>query len=234
MDKEAALAKARALLAKAEATQFEAEANTYNARAMEILVKYGIDVAEAYAEDNGSDTVINLYIDIAMPYAKEKIGLLDAVAKLMASKLVLITKRAPHRVHLFGFESDIERVQMMYTSLLIQAFRLLDEEIRLNGIPPYDRRGAYQRAWLAGYTSRVYRRLKAILDRANNAVVSTGTDLVLRDRALAVKEQFEQAHPSVKVKTRTLRGSGYHDGFAAGARADLGQTRVGTERKAIS
>ena len=58
------------------------------------------------------------------PYARDKAGLLATVADAAAlPQSVQPPARHAIAVHLFGFESDLERVELLYTSLLVQAAR---------------------------------------------------------------------------------------------------------------
>ena len=59
------------------------------------------------------------------PYALDKSGLLAAVAHALRCRSVRrkewLAGQYVYRMHLFGFESDLERTELLYTSLLVQA-----------------------------------------------------------------------------------------------------------------
>ena len=131
-------------------------------------------------------------------------------------------------IHLFGYESDLFRVELLFTSLLLQA------SSRLAGTtaPPYESLAAYRRSWLAGFTAAVTQRLRAAEEQAGRAAEAAQDEerprgrsvaLVLVDRSRAVAEAVDGEYPHLRTAaTRSLSGSGGASGWAAGQRADLG------------
>jgi hypothetical protein len=139
-------------------------------------------------------------------------------------------------MHLFGYESDLARAELLYTSLLLQA----SSQLQRTSAPPWENVAAYRRSWLAGFTSAVVRRLRDLEARAASEVpgsVSTtgrSVSLVLADRSVAVRSALEQEYPHLrKAQPRSLSGSGGRSGYLAGQRADLGGSRVGGSRREI-
>src|SRR5215204_3089263 len=121
-----ALERVRKLLAKAEdpgCTPEEAAA--LNDKAAELIAKYGVDRAMLAAARPDSDIVGDLVIAVFAPYALDKSGLLATVARALRCRTVRAKKWAgdgyAYTMHLFGFASDLERVELLYTSLLVQA-----------------------------------------------------------------------------------------------------------------
>ncbi|GLH97364.1 DUF2786 domain-containing protein [Phytohabitans aurantiacus] len=234
------LARIRALLTKAEdpaATPEEAE--TYTAKAAELMAKYGVDRAMLAAADPTSDTPGDRIITVQAPYALDKQRLLSQVGMALGCKTVL--KRGwdgRYSVHLFGYASDLERVDMLFTSLLLQAVNGMTQ----TWVPYGESAAAFRRSWLAGFAAMIARRLQQAEQRAAaNAAQEreqTGTGgpsvaLVLADRATVVQRKLEEAYPKLgKARHRKLSGSGYRDGVEAGRRADLGGPRVGNGRRA--
>ncbi len=234
----------RALLTKAQArgvTQQESEA--YFAKAASIMAAKGIDQALLAEEDSSkSDQPADKIITIPGPFAREKAELLQRIALALRCQAVrLWPNKAPYRVHVFGWATDIERLEMLYTSLLFQAGRFMSEDMpapwehRETG----DKRGAMERAWLTGFSEKVAVRLRAIERHAQENAPKTsstgrGTDLVLLDRAQVIEGKYREAYPTTTYKSRTLRGRGYYQGSNAGNRADLGQKRFGSDRKELS
>jgi hypothetical protein len=241
MDENKTLETVRKLLAKAERTDNEAEATAYNEKAAALIAKYGLDAALAsLAPDQPRPTVGNRKVNIPGSYGVDKAGLLNGVAKALRVEAIMIQQTKGRKkdrmvvVHLFGFEADLDRVELLFTSLLVQASFGLAASAPAYGESP----AAYNRSWLAGFRSTVSARLRAAEARAQaDAQTDSGPSvaLVLHDRTKEVAVAVNEAYPRVTTSSRKLSGSGGAAGRAAGERADLGQTRVGNTsgRRAI-
>ena len=122
---ETLLARIRKLLAKAEAkgvTPAEAEALT--AKAAELMAKYGIDRALLAAERPETDHPADRVLDVDNPWARVQAHLLCGIASAMRCQCVVLPRTDPGaRIHVFGFASDIERADVLYTSLLVQMWQ---------------------------------------------------------------------------------------------------------------
>jgi hypothetical protein len=228
------LGRVRKLLAKAEAegvTAAEAEALT--GKAAELMARYGIDRALLAASQPHTDTPADRMIDVPNPWAQVKAHLLGGLAgALRCSCVQLPRKTGAARIHVFGYGSDLERVDILYTSLLLQmAHGLLAVPV------PHGVRSvrAWRRSWLLGYVSAVVSRVKAAEDRATDQArgeqaAGKSAALVLADRSLVVRRQCQQAYPITRTMKVTYTGSGYRDGYAEGQRADVGTTRISNPR----
>jgi hypothetical protein len=122
------LDKVRKLLAKAEDPGCTpAEAAALNDKAAELIAKYGVDRALLAASTPGVDPVGDRTISIYPPYALDKASLLGVVAHALRCRSVRIKQRTSvgntYGMHLFGCQSDLERTELLYTSLLVQAYR---------------------------------------------------------------------------------------------------------------
>ena len=119
------LERVRKLLAKAEAagvTREEAEA--FTAKAAELMARYGIDRALLAARRPETDHPADRKVDIDNPWARVQAHLLCGVAAAMRCQCVLLPRPDPGtRIHIFGFASDIERTDVLYTSLLLQMWQ---------------------------------------------------------------------------------------------------------------
>jgi len=161
----ALLDRVRKLLAKAEAegvTPPEAEALT--AKAAELMARYGIDRARLAASRPETDRPGSRVIDIANPWAQVRAHLLAGLAGAMRCQCVLLSTTKPGaRIHVFGYASDLERTDILYTSLLLQMARGLAVAV----VPPGVRSvRAWRRSWLLGFVTAVITRVKAAEDRA--------------------------------------------------------------------
>src|SRR5262245_14149647 len=117
------LEKVRKLLSKAEDPGCtEQEAAALNDKAAELIAKYGVDRALLAATSPEADQIGDRVIAVPAPYALDKAGLLGTVAGALRCRTVLRKQwqrgAYAYMVHLFGFASDLERTELLYTSLL--------------------------------------------------------------------------------------------------------------------
>src|ERR1700751_6351904 len=119
------LARVRKLLVKAEAAGVTpAEAQALTAKAAELMAKYGIDRALLAAERPETDRPADRVIDIGNPWARVQAHLLCGLAAALRCQCVILPRPGPgSRIHIFGYASDIERTDVLYTSLLLQMWR---------------------------------------------------------------------------------------------------------------
>jgi hypothetical protein len=218
------LARVRKLLAKAEDRACtEAEAAAFTAKATELIAKYGVDRALLAAADPAVDPIGDRVVPVDAPYALDKAGLLAAVAVPLRCRVVQRRERDGFRLHLFGHASDLERVELLFTSLLVQAAHGLAAVPVPGGHHP----AAFRRSWLAGFTSAVHGRLRAAEEAAVADAGGPSTALVLLDRSVLVDRRLSQAYPHLRsLGPRRLEGRGRHQGYAAGRSADLGGRRL--------
>lgn len=240
-DHDPLLAKVRKLLALAEdPAATEQEAQTYTTKATQLIADYGLDQALLAHRDPMTDPVGNRVLTVDAPYAADKAELLSTVAHRLRCRAVRRTRwcdgRREFSLHLFGHRSDLERTELLYTSLLVQAAA----GIARTPVPPYEHKAAFRRSWLAGFCQAVNHRLRASerAARADSAdrfqASGTSTELVLADRTAQVEAALHDAYPHLATAPpRRLSGSGGRDGWAAGQRADLGERRVGGVRQAL-
>jgi hypothetical protein len=229
------LEKVRKLLAKAEDPGCTpAEAAALNDKAAELIAKYGVDRALLAAATPETDLVGDRVVRVFAPYALDKAGLLATVASALRCRTVRRKEwfggGYSYSMHLFGFASDLERVDLLYTSLLVQASYGLANA----PVPELETAAAFRRSWLVGFTHAVGRRLREAERRASTSadvVATTGRPvaLVLADRGDRVDRRLEDVYPRLRnTQPRRLQGSGMQGGYAAGQRADLGGGRIGS------
>ncbi|MGD9529573.1 DUF2786 domain-containing protein [Pseudonocardia sp.] len=232
----------RKLLAKAEGAATPAEAEIYTAKAVELMARHGIDAALLAAADPGSDEIGGQRIAMDDPYSAGKARLLAWTAGALQCRAVLHTASGGRvaAVTVFGFASDRERVELLYTSLLLQATSQL---VRLRPPWPGESVAAYRRSWLYGFADEVHRRLaeaesrarSRAEERAERAATGGGVTLVLADRSRRVERAYAEAFPRLgRARRATYSGSGFAHGAEAGRRADLGGAAVaGGRRRAL-
>lgn len=229
------LDRVRKLLSKAEAEGVTpAEAQALTAKAAELMAKYGIDRALLAARQPETDKPGNRIVEIYNPWARVQAHLLCGLAAALRCQCILLPSRAGQRVHMFGYASDLERTDVLYTSVLIQMWHgLVSAEVpaRASSVR------AWRRSWLLGFASAVIARVRAAEQDAERsaAVTPAGASspsaaLVLADRALVIRQHVARAYPVTRSARVTYTGSGYGDGYAQGKRADIGAGRVGGRR----
>ncbi|MET0190932.1 MAG: DUF2786 domain-containing protein [Pseudonocardia sediminis] len=229
----ARLDRVRKLLAKAERAGTPDEAEIYTAKAVELMARHGIDDAVLAAADPSrtADRIGSVRIEIDDPYSAGKARLLGWTASALRCRWVMHDARGGRvpAVTVFGFDSDRERAELLYTSLLLQAARPL-AELRPPGRD--ESVAAYRRSWLYGFAARIHERLReaesrAVAERDETAAPAPGTGsstaLVLADRTDQVDRAYAEEFPSLRRARRpSVSGSGYRHGADAADRADLG------------
>ncbi|WNM41736.1 DUF2786 domain-containing protein [Micromonospora halotolerans] len=221
---EAMLSKVRKLLAQAEDPACTpAESAAFMAKATELIARYGVDRALLAAREPATDPVGDRVVEVVAPYARDKAGLLAAVADPLRCRCVRRRQGSGFDLHLFGFASDLERVELLFTSLLVQAAHGLAG----TAVPAGEHPAAFRRTWLAGFAQAVAERLRTAEAGAVAGSGAPSVALVLADRSDRVQRRVAEVYPRLRTAPRRrLAGSGFGPGAAAGRRADLGGTGV--------
>jgi hypothetical protein len=238
------LDRVRALLAKAESTTYPAEAETYTAKAQELVARHSIDEA-LLAARGAAATVVPFArrIGVDHPYESEKASLLDAVAR--ANRCHAVWSPELGFATVFGFDSDIDAVDLLHTSLLVQANRAMSAAeplgVQANGKAGRARLKTFRQSFLVGFAVRIGERLTqaseaAVRDAAVDAAaqgadaapsLDRSQDLlpVLAARDAQVRETMERVVPrTVRGRgTRVDSDEGWDSGRAAADRAALHQ-----------
>jgi hypothetical protein len=165
------LDRVRALLAKAESTTFPAEAEAYTAKAQELIARHSIDEALLVAR-NGERVVVPFArrIGVDHPYDSEKVSLLVAVAR--ANRCHAVWSPELGFVTLFGFDADLDAVDLLYTSLLLQAHRAMSQAEPGGGKAGRARLRAFRRSFLIAFAVRIGERLAAAANAAVAEAIS--------------------------------------------------------------
>ncbi|MGW7292879.1 DUF2786 domain-containing protein [Streptomyces xiamenensis] len=224
----------RALLAKAEDHRTpESEAELARKRAFEMMAKYGVEQAMLNDANPASDAPADRRIILDNPWAMERVRLINRIALALGCQLIHLGRdgSGPSRqVHIFGYASDLHRVELLYTSLLLQ----MNSGLAAQSVPPGQRARAWRRSWLLGFINRVGDRIeeaeRGAREEVRHETTATGRSaaLVLADRKAVVERNYQQAYPRARNGGRTtMTGTGYGAGWAAGARADIGGKRIG-------
>jgi hypothetical protein len=223
------MATIRALLAKAEATTFEAEREVFAAKAQDLMTRYSIDAALLdlrHGEQLGAG-VRKRRFHLDNPYATEKCHLLNTVARLNNVKIVYEERFAMATA--VGFPTDIELSDLLFTSLLVQAARGLQDLVASAG-KGRTSSPAFRRAYWIAYGVRIGERLTEAQAQATHdaeAVHGGALVLVMKEREEAVASVTDELFKNTKkMKSRRLDSDGWHAGRAAAGHANLGTPKA--------
>ena len=213
------LTRIRALLAKAEATGFPEEAEALSAKAQELMARHSIDEALLDAQAPAKDTPGACRIGVEAPYEQAKAVLLDAVAG--ANHCRAVWNEAFGFSTVVGFEGDLEVVELLYTSLLVQATSAMTRAEAAQRAGGRRRTKTFRQSFLAAYAHRIGDRLA----RAAGTQVTDDLLPVLATREVAVTDRVDAMFP--ETTTTRLRGVTDEAGWTEGAEAaDRAQVRA--------
>ncbi len=157
------LERIRALLAKAESTTFEAEALAFTAKAQELMTRHAIDAALLDAGRVADrDAPVTIRVPIDPPYADAKSWLLQVVAE--AGRCRAVFHNRLDLSSLVGFADDVASVELLFTSLLVQAQTALSQAARHAPAGTRVRSQGYRSAFLLSFSDRIGERLREIND----------------------------------------------------------------------
>jgi hypothetical protein len=219
------LAKVRALLAKAESTTFEAESEALTAKAQELMARHAID--EALARDRGerSERPMTRRLPVDDPYASAKSHLLQVVAESNGVRCVWYGTFAMMAV--VGFEADLDAVEVLFTSLLVQGSR--EMLARGSVVDRYgrSRTRSFRQSFFLAFAGRIRERLLAASSYARQAAegeLTTSLLPVLARRDEEVGEALRAAFPTLHqvAGPRVTNEDGWRAGRTAAELATLG------------
>lgn len=205
----------RNLLAKAEATTYAAEAEALSAKAQDLMTRYAIDsaVLEAKRHISLSDEVDTRRFLIDNPYPEAKVSLVQAVSDANAAKVIWFKHYG--LVSVVGMPVDLDLVELLFTSLLVQSAHAL----AVAGRDRASRSPSFRRSFLLAYASRIGERLSEARERATaSASISYGSALVpiITERDEAVSAAFAEQFPSMSSTSQSVSNA---HGWAAGREA---------------
>jgi len=205
-----------------------AEADALIAEAAGLMARYGIDRARLAAARPDTDTPADLVIAIPDPWGTLGANLLCRLAGAMRCQAIELDT-SDTRVHVFGYQSDLVRVELLFPSLLLQ----MAHGLAAAPVPAAARsdRG-WRGSWQLGFISAVTGRVRQAEERAAaDASSQPGSDgppaaAVIADRALIVQRRFDHAYPDAERAQVIFTATGYCDGCTTGRTADIGSTPI--------
>jgi len=218
------LHRVRQLLAKAESTSFEAEAASFTAAAQRLMSRHSIDQAMLAASGpvGAGEGPTGRRLWIPRPYVKEKVVLLNVVAESNRSRA--LWSKDLDMVTLLGHDPDLDAVETLYTSLLVQATRAMHAEGKKVTAWGSSRTRGFRQAFLAAYASRIGERLCEAVRAETQAAAAEFSGRgahalvpILTAREEQVDGYVQELFPQM-VRTRVSAGSD-PDGWARGRQA---------------
>ncbi|MEV0425454.1 DUF2786 domain-containing protein [Micromonospora sp. NPDC050495] len=218
------LDRVRALLAKAESTTFPAEAEALTGKAQELMARHSIDAALLDATAERPDRPGGIRLGTDAPYAAAKALLIQEVAG--ANRCESVWSDDLGFATVLGFPTDLAAVELLHTSLLVQATAAM---LRGRGErrPGSGRRTkGYDESFLNAFALRIGERLRAATVAEERAATGerAGERLlpVLAARTDAVRERLDQLFPGVTRHRLQVRDrDGWASGTSAADRASL-------------
>lgn len=221
------LERVRALLAKAEATTFAEEADALTAKAQELLTRHSIDrAALAGADPAGKRPTASMRrIWIDEPYVIAKSSLLHNVA--LANRCRSVRMGDLGLAIVAGHDDDLDTVEVLFTSLLVQATAQLTAAGSRAASGARTRSRSYRQSFLIAFATRIGQRLREASAASESAgATEHGSSLlpVLAARRSAADEAVGAAFGTLE---QTRISASDRLGWAAGtAAADLANLSV--------
>ncbi|MEK0324300.1 MAG: DUF2786 domain-containing protein [Nitrosopumilus sp.] len=231
--------KVQSLLNKAASTEFPEEADLLTAKATELMAKHAI---EDWMLKEDKDAVTKITVEnvslvsvrVPSPYAMERIYIFQYVAKAMGADFFYTPVRKDgyktatnDRNHdivgtLVGFSADIDKVEMMVSSLMDQ-----EQIARASAIAgmEFSRQGlkkVYVKSFIRGFAGRVGGRIAELYKEAAKMAAASGTpgvSLAVIDRTFAIRRKMADIGITSKLSSKKIDWLGTSDGRSAGDRA---------------
>jgi hypothetical protein len=187
------LARVRALLAKAEATEFPDEAEALSAKAQALMVRHSLREAVADHDRGRASVAAARRVWIDNPYVAAKVALVQAVAE--ANRCRTVWFKDLGCVVNVGAVTDLDLVDLLATSLLVQASRAMLVAGRRHDIRGQSRMKSFRLSFLVAYATRIGERLAATSSSVTEQLRDDRLLPVLAARNRAADEAFTRLFP---------------------------------------
>jgi hypothetical protein len=228
------LERVRGLLAKAQSTEFPEEAEALAAKAQELMTRHSLDAAmvEAAQQRHGAGAAPELMvIKLHPPYVNAKSVLVGSVARANRCQAVLDSKS--ESAYVVGFATDLEAVNVLFTSLLAQSTTSMLRAARqpqvartMHAQPPDTSSRTFRQSFLVSFAARISERLQEAAAKSRHEAEQTyGAELLpvlaARDDQVeqAVAQRFGRSLRNVKM--RVSSAAGWHAGRDAADNAAI-------------
>jgi hypothetical protein len=244
----------RKLLTRAESTDFEAEREACLAKVAELTARHSIEEALIWSRHRHEERIrpVQRFIDVPPPYTARKVVLFGAVGAHHGCTVIDLGTEddGSRRVAVVGFPGDVERTEVLVTSLLLQLTRAMLAPGCASKGPAISSQvaaastAAYRRSFITAFAWRVGERLAEIRRAQEAEAEADGHEgagkvpsvaLVLADREDAVQQEVQRHYPFLRHR-KTNGGSspaGYAAGRAAAERAELQHAHLPNQAAAL-
>jgi hypothetical protein len=242
------LAVVQKLLAQAEdksVTPEEAEA--FSSKAEQLMMKHAITdgMLAAARQTTTVEEIVMREMELAQPYPLIKRDLIWGLARAFGCRAVSFDgwrydeddkKKRVHRMQIFGFDSDLRKLELLFASLCIQ----MSYAVAGAKVPYYENGKTFKHSFCVGYVDAVESRLLRMRDAAmtesrrdERTTGGPSTDLVFQGRKARVDSAVEKRYPKLRRITTTTGKSdtGYGRGHEEGQKASLHQPQVSQGRR---
>lgn len=261
------------LLAKAEGTDNQAEADIYRSKAFELMAKFGVDEAllNSHRPEGTRETPVVRVVEVLVgPYQKQRKDFLQKLMTALGCENVYYlnykqkrqrrskfemrynmpkkpaVKNEPEtmKVECVGFPSDLDRAEILWTSLVLQMHTMLLDDSKMGWMGRGEKR-SYNNGRVAGFISEVSSRVRlreaaTRQEAKQDETTGSSTALVLASREDAVAALWRERHdPKSFSRSSSSFGQsndyGKEAGRASGRRANIGGTGLGrAEQKGLT
>lgn len=252
MSRESVLEKVRKILDRAEGSDHQGEVDAALALASRLMAQHAIEQAEVDAlKDSGEpEKIIERVVIVGAdksPISRSKGNLAVAVAQYNRCRVFKTTRldtsgaqwRDMYALHIIGYESDVDYMEMLWTSLCLQ----MDEAHNRakHNRPSWVHARTFRTSFCIGFINEAWQRLKTIQEQTMADVreeSGSSTALVLVDREKSVDDYMAQNHRNLRSGRRSSSRRDYHaeqSGRVAAGRADYsgGRTKRFAARQAL-
>lgn len=225
------------LLAKAEKTTPE-EAAALTEAAERMMLKYGIEQAIINAKRAGKqhavdEKMMRVIVSYTGVYAKAmRMAMIAAVDAFNTVKIVVDSskKTKTEFLWLLGYESDVEQMKVLVTSLQLQCISALSTWAKkadftgMTAMEKYKARRTFIVAFGDGVATRIRTARRSVIQESA-ASGAPGVELALRDRRSAVDDWMNQQFnlQAGKATRMSFDYTGYGAGHTAGKNANTGE-----------
>jgi len=223
------VAKVRKLLAMAERTSNQNEADAFSRKAAKLIAAHRIDPARLRAEPSGDLAVREVELGRGA-YVRGRLTLLIAVAIPQGCKVVFEVRSHGTVAFVAGFRSDLDAVDLLYTSLHLQVAARMAAERRGTAAATQQ----FRRSFLFGYSKQIGEMLAAAADDVGQQAHPARSVLpAMRSRDRQVADFAKREFGPVRAARRPTAPTavGWSAGQQAASRANLGRQQMSTVRE---
>jgi hypothetical protein len=216
------LSRVRSLLAKAESTDYPEEAEALSQKAQELMSRYALERLLHRLDDHAPNervTARRFWID--GPYVFAKGTLVGVVARANRCRSVIDEELG--FVTLFGEATDLDPVELLATSLLVQANSAMLRHGRHYDFTGTSRTTSFRRSFMTSYAQRIGERLAEANHSATTGTARAG-ELVplLQGQAERIDAAVSEMFPETIMRRSTVTNAyGWAAGRAAADAASL-------------